>query len=162
MSFYFQTRIESIKSFYENRISNMIQEYSFQDAKFQSQISNLSYLYENLQNQHKAIEEELLGKSSSMHIINKERKELLIQKQNLDKFIEKTEVEHKINLTNASAELQYMKMHLEIKENDLKTDYDKKIQIITNRKLRSVEGIKSRYQRKLEKILKESEDDVEK
>lgn len=160
MTIFMQTKIETIKSHYETRISNMIKDYSFQEAKFQSKTSNLSYLLDNLQNKYNSIEAELIGKSSSMSIINEERKELLKQKQELDQYIEKLYIDHKVILANSYSELEQTKQSLERTQIELKAEYENKIKIISNRKSITVEGIRQRYQKKLEKLVEDSQEDT--
>ena len=102
---YVQNSMETTKKHYENRIKSMIQDYSFQEAVFSSKTSNLSYLLDNLQNKYKVLEEELMGKASSLSLINEERKELIRQKTQLDKYIEKLTLDHMITLANSYAQL---------------------------------------------------------
>lgn len=157
---YVQNSMETTKKHYENRIKSMIQDYSFQEAVFSSKTSNLSYLLDNLQNKYKVLEEELMGKASSLSLINEERKELIRQKTQLDKYIEKLTLDHTITLANSYAQLEETQKTLETTSTELKEQYEKKIKMIVNRKSLSVEGIKLRYEQKLEKIVKSSEEDV--
>ena len=123
---YVQNSMETTKKHYENRIKSMIQDYSFQEAVFSSKTSNLSYLLDNLQNKYKVLEEELMGKASSLSLINEERKELIRQKTQLDKYIEKLTLDHMITLANSYAQLEETQKTLQTTSTELKEQYEKK------------------------------------
>ena len=155
---YMNSRIDSIKSHYEDRISKMIREYSFQEAKFQSRISDLSLLYNNLQQTSKEIEEDLMGKTSCLQLLIDQRKQLLREKKELDKYLEKASLEHKATVASTDMELETMRERFTEDQAELKKGYETKVKLISQRKIYSVEEIRLKYERKLEKTLKNSEE----
>lgn len=156
VSKYMNIRIESIKNYYETRITKMIQDYSFQEAKFHSKLADLSLLYSNMRDMCKQIEEELLGKSSFIHIVTEERKELIRQKKELDSYLEKISFEHKLSLSSTQKEMEIMRERLSEKQKELKEEYEKKVNFISTNKSLSVEGIRAKYERELQKVSKSS------
>lgn len=159
---YMHIRLDNLKNDYERRITNMIQDYSFQEAKFESRTSSLQNLLANLQNKYLYIEEELIGKASCIGLINDERKLLLTQKQELDKFIEKREIENFQRLTEATTMLEETKKQFEKFQEDAKIQYEKRLKILSSKKTISIEGIRKRYNKKLDKLKKDSEEDMQK
>jgi chromosome segregation ATPase len=159
---YMNNRIGELKHHYESRIAAMIREYVTAEAKYESRCFALSRIIENLQKQYVAIEEELLGKASCINLVAEERKSLLAQKESLEKYIENIELNHTRIVANSKFELEEMQKTVERAQNELKDEYERKLNIIMNRKTMSIEGIRMRYKRNLENFRKSAEENTEK
>lgn len=159
---YTQGRVDSIKIHYEQRIFKMIKDYSFQEAKVQSKIANLTGIINNLEDKYASLSSEVTEKSSALNLITKERKTLKMHKRELEKYLLTVEIENKTVISNTLSELEHTKKQLEIQHKDLQHEFDQKLKLQSNKNSIKTEGIKARYERKLQKLLKNHEENSEK
>jgi len=159
---YTQNRLESIKVHYEQRIFKMIKEYSFQEAKVQSKIANLSQTISNLEDKYASLLSNSNEKSLVLDIITKERKALKLQRQELEKYLLSLEIENKVIISNTLSDLEHTKKKLDVQQNDLQHEFDHKLKLVRTQNSIKTEGIKARYEQKLQKLLKNHEENSEK
>lgn len=159
---YSQNRLDSVKVHYEQRIFKMIKEYSFQEAKVQSKVANLSQTINNLEDKYASLLSNSTEKSLALDLITKERKALKSQKQELEKYLLSLEIDNKVVISNTLSDLEHTKKKLEIQQKDLQHEFDHKLKLLNTKNSIQTEGIKARYERKLQKLLKNHEENSEK
>ena len=159
---YMQSRLDNLRNHYEQRIFSMIKEYSIQEAKVQSKISHLSSVIQSFDDKYYSIESQLKGKKTLIKLISEERKAIEIQKKQLDDYILAYQIESQTTMSSIMAQLSQAKKDIESKEQDLKHEHDHQIKLLSQSKSIKIESIKTRFERKLKKIIECNETDIEK
>ena len=152
LGFCMNKRMNDLRNFYEYRIKEMIKEYSFEEAKFHAKILSLK----NEISEFFRINQELETKIR----VNERRKSLGVNNltqaeatiKNLSDMLEKMSFGYVEERSQSKAELDYMSKRAEEVENDIKNQYSHQLKIAEKSHLDAMNGLKARYQKKIEKI----------
>jgi chromosome segregation ATPase len=159
---YMQHRLENMRNHYEKRILSMIKEYSLQEAKVQSKIANLSLTISTFDDRLASLQGEVIDKTSALRVVTQERKSLEQQNLHLDQYILSFQLENQVIIANIMAQLEQTKRSVEVKQEDLKKEYDHNLKLLQQSKSIKIESIRTQYERKLKKLSQNHEENSEK
>lgn len=145
-------RTDELKHFYEYRIKKMIEEFSFEEAKFQSKKLELrEEISENL----KVIREleTRFNLSERKFLLDRQRSnkaEVVIK--SLEEIVDKLNIDMVESSAKSKAEIESMKKHTLYVENDLKSTFSQQARLAEKKYEDAVESMKQEYKAKVEKI----------
>ena len=148
-------RMDELRNFYEYRINSMIQEYSFEEARFHSKIQLLK---EEIRT-HLQINDDLEKKIKCTDTRFKLDRQKTMQAentiQNLNSLLNKMSLDFVKNTAHSEKEIECLLARTEELANDLKGQYDLQQRIAEKQHQDALKTLKEEYAKKLNKINEE-------
>jgi hypothetical protein len=148
-------RIDDLKNFYEYRISSMINEFAFEEAKFYSKIQALKQeITDHFEKSHEFdVNLSIRDKTISMKSKNISKAENTIK--NLKKLLERMSFGYIEQKSKSQSMIEGLIKHSQEVENDLKRDFEHQMKIAEKNHEEAMKGLKNHYQMKIDKINQE-------